>query len=118
MTEKPEDFGPDLIANMPNYLLTIRPTNMMEFTALRAIPDYIQLRTLIEGPIEVIPRFETFEHRQCVAFCHEEGKLEGLQKNPMAQRYWERAVGHPIDDDYLVGTIVLVVGSPEFLSDL
>jgi hypothetical protein len=92
------------------------------------------LQDAVGGFIETVPFFFSFhdpdEGRRvrCVAFCHEEGKLEGLPYNHGAQLLWQAALdaffaeandGKPVtNDDQLVGPIVIVTGDDEFLAAL
>jgi hypothetical protein len=104
-----------------NYMVIIKPDIMEPFYVeeLIEVPDYIKLKKgLNDGMLEIVPFLSTFQGRHCVAFCDEEGKLKGLRFNATAHHLWERAVGKPINIDHLVGPIVIIVGSKEFLQQL
>lgn len=103
---------------MKGTLTVIRIDGRRDITALPTAPTLDQLRAAVGGAIEVIPFFTKFEGRECVAFCHEEGKLEGLAANPVAQGLWERAVRRRISADYLVGPIAIITGDAELLRAL
>ena len=44
-------------------------------------------------------------------WCNEEGKMMGLEHNPLAQHLWDRAFG--AGTDYIVGTVVLTGGADD-----
>jgi hypothetical protein len=86
---------------------------------LISIPKYEQLKAALNGGmLEVVPHLNKFMGRNCVAFCDEEGKLNGLPSNFLAQKIWEESFGRAIIEDHLVGPIVIIVGSPSFLREL
>lgn len=87
-------------------------------TRLTAPPTIEQLHAAVGGYIEMVPFFTTFEGNECVAFCNEEGKLEGLPPNIPAQILWQIAVRRVIRDDLLVGPIVVITGDEELLRAL
>jgi len=103
---------------MKGRLTIIRSDGTRAVTDLSAPPTLEQLREGVGGPIEVVPFFTTFADAACVAFCHEEGKLDGLPVNLTDQALWETAVGGPIQTDILVGPIVIVSGDTELLEAL
>jgi hypothetical protein len=101
-----------------NYLVTFPVEGPGKIEELIAQPTLEQLRAAVgDGPIEVIPRFTKLAGRHCLAFCHEEGKLEGQPPNHVANVLWRIAAG-PIDNDILVGSICVIVGAPDFLAEL
>ena len=51
-----------------------------------------------------------------MAFCNEEGKMQGKLPNHLAQILWEENVGRIINEDQLVGNIVIIVADPSFLA--
>lgn len=103
---------------MAQFMVVITPQNIMEFEALHKAPDLDKLRQAVLGDIEIVPLFDSFDGRPCVAFCNEDGKGLGMRVNALAQRYWERAVKAPILNDVLVGPIAVIVGPIEFLKEL
>jgi hypothetical protein len=103
---------------MTQFMVVISPQNIMEFEALLKVPDLQKLRDAVLGDIEVVPMFDTFDDKPCVAFCNEDGKGRGMRVNALAQRYWERAVKAPILNDVLVGPIAIIVGPIGFLKQL
>lgn len=99
--------------------LTVIGTDFMETNLdLTDTPSLEMLRAAVGGPIEVVPLFTKFGNAPCVAFCHEEGKLEGLLRNILAQEYWEISAGCVISGDWLVGPIAIVTGDDELLASL
>jgi hypothetical protein len=99
--------------------LVIIGTDAMETTVpLTAPPTVEQLQAAVDGYIETIPFFTTFDGRECIAFCNEEGKLHEMAPNLFAQALWEIAIGRSIADDFLVGPVAIVVGDRELLEAL
>jgi hypothetical protein len=102
-----------------NYLVVLRPGRFnVQVEELEQVPNLEKLKTPLDGGlIEVVPFFNKFMGRDCLAFCDEEGKNKGLIPNQIAQTFWEKvtSVAH---NDYLVGPIVIVVGSKDFLAQL
>lgn len=79
------------------------------------------LRAAVGGPIESVPYFDRYQGKRCVAFCHEEGKLEGLPPNYNAQALWREvsALAHVAAlGDQLAGDIAIVQGDEEFMEAL
>lgn len=70
------------------------------------------------GYLQLIPGFETFDGERCVAFCHEEGKLQKLPFNPIATALWVISLKRHIMNDYLAGTVVVITGDDELLASL
>jgi hypothetical protein len=102
-----------------NYIITIKSDHTINSTKLLTTPTLEELKSGIGGGlIEIVPFFNKFMKRDCVVFCDEEGKLKNMKRNLLAQTFWEAAYGKKITDDYLVGDIVIIVGSLSFLSRL
>lgn len=86
------------------------------------------LQGAVGGYIEVVPGFfqiRVGDHIEaCVAFCNEEGKLDGLPFNATATIEWEHALPTGLRNpqgewlDWLVGAIVVVFGDADFMADL
>jgi Domain of unknown function (DUF3846) len=102
------------------YLISIHPDGRIRKEAIDKAPDHTVLNKIVGGYIELIPYFTKYDGSSCVAFCNEEGKLPHLKlpPNKFAQALWERAVGRPITEDYLVGSIAIIVGPEKFLRTL
>lgn len=94
-------------------------------------PALETLQQAVGGYIELVPGFDTFSNsdglHECVCFCNEDGKGEGLEFNKRAQICWENALrrqGRSLYDkngqpaDVLVGSIVVLFGDDEFMSEL
>jgi hypothetical protein len=71
----------------------------------------------VGGHIEMVPYWRKAHGEECVVFCNEEGKMNGLPVNTVATEMWKRASKNPVDD-YLVGDIVMVTGDAEFMAAL
>jgi hypothetical protein len=102
-----------------------------EVTPLDAVPDHTTLHDLVGGYLEHVPGFNTVLYGgktcPCAAFVNETGKLDGLQFNQAATMEWEKALrrnSNTLFDsdgkliDHLVGTVVVVLGDQEFMSEL
>lgn len=100
-----------------NFMYIIKPTDSTyaEGRVLTAQPTLDMLVFGVEGHIEIVPRFNKFGGRPCIAFCNEEGKMQGKRPNHLAQILWEENVGRIINEDQLVGNIVIIVADAAFL---
>lgn len=80
------------------------------------------MQEAVDGWIELIPYFETYKGKPCMAFCNEKGKLHGLPYNEPANLAWRvafhKARGQLPQPEYLVGPVVILTGDKEFLSAL
>lgn len=92
-------------------------------------PRLDELQKIVGGYIEAVPGFQTItyhgEPRACVAFCNEEGKLEGLSVNRTATLLWHAALPSPglrlpngSFSDVLCGPVVVLYGDDEFMGAL
>lgn len=100
---------------MKGTLTVIKTTGEIEKTEFDHVQSLDDLTKAVGGYIELIPYFEKYEGKPCIAYCNEEGKLDGLPLNVEAQVAWEKALGQPIFEDHLVGNIVVVQGDKEFM---
>lgn len=83
------------------------------------VPDFKVLQGFVGGYIEMIPRFSTYQGKNCVAFCNEEGKLDGLEFNSAATQAWFQAMNVVSGGgDFLVGNVVVLTGDKEFMRAL
>jgi hypothetical protein len=107
------------LSNEKNYLVVVKPVNEPTIEELLMVPTFHKIKAGLNGGLlEIVPYFNKFMGRPCVAFVDEEGKMKNLTPNRTAQLLWEKAYGGPILEDYLVGNVVIVIGSPEFLAQL
>ena len=75
-------------------------------------PSLQRLRKVVGGHIEMVPLWTHYGGHPCVAYCNEEGKLEGLPVNPVASIAWYRSVGRHMDD-VLCGHVICIINLPE-----
>lgn len=103
-----------------NYMVVIpADSNEWKVQLLESVPELDQMKEGLNGGLlEIVPRFNKFMDESCIAFCDEEGKMKGLKRNRTAHFLWEQAVGRIIEEDFLVGPIMIIVGSPSFLARL
>jgi hypothetical protein len=102
-----------------------------------ASPDLAFLQKAVGGWIQGVPDWRTIDVagqiQPCVAYCNENGKLEGLPLNPAATLAWDAALRRVKDEvgfvvypnglrkedgdltDALVGDVVVVTGDAEFM---
>jgi hypothetical protein len=99
---------------MKGKLTTIKATGKIEATDYIAPPGLDALQKAVGGYIEIVPGLITYEGADCVAFCNEEGKLNGLPFNEKATAAWQEAYGGPLGD-VLLGDVAIVTGDNEFL---
>lgn len=72
-----------------------------------------ELQKSVGGYIETVPYFDRYNGEPCVAFCNEEGKLDGLPLNVAATNAWQKLCGCTID--VLVGDVCILTGDAEFM---
>jgi hypothetical protein len=111
---------PRFVPRSGNWIYVIKPTDMQipEPNEIKGKLKLHHLQAGVGGLIEVVPYFHHIDGRFCVAFCDEEGKIKNKSINRLAHALWEASLGRPITEDHLVGDIVIIVGSQEFLSTL
>jgi hypothetical protein len=91
---------------MAYHITTVFTDGKLNSVEQDTCPELEQLRDAVGGFIEAVPYFEWFGTRKCVAFCNEEGKLDGLPVNTVATYLWRATT--PNMSDVLVGNIVIV----------
>lgn len=102
---------------MQGTLAVINTDGTVTEQQLERTPTLAELSRAVGGYIEIVPHFNTWHGHPCVAFCNEEGKLQRLPVNLLAQVKWEESVGSPISD-MLVGNVVVCYGDDEFMTAL
>lgn len=120
---------------MQGVLLAITPHGAIIGHRIKAAPDYRTLQAIVGGRIETVPYFAgpvegevafnnsdaevsfTDHAMTCVAFCNEEGKLEGQPYNATATAMWRDITPYAIDD-VLVGVVAVVIGDAELMAEL
>jgi hypothetical protein len=75
------------------------------------------LQNAVGGYIQIVPGFDKYKGKRCVAFINEEGKLDGLPYNEFATTMWMGLVGS-LSGDYIVGSIAIVTGDKAFMRAL
>jgi hypothetical protein len=110
-------------ATMKGYICRI-PAGLTEMETVTEVTDpsvLSQLREVVGGYIEVVPRFSKFalDDRTvtCVAFCNEMGKLHNLPYNMRATELWHTQLGFD-PHDVLAGDVAIVWGDEEFMNEL
>ena len=106
-----------LVPNKGNFIYIIKPTDadVVEGKVLLQIPSLDMLQFGVEGDIAMIPYFNSFGGRPCVAFCNADGMRLNLLPNHLAHMLWETCIGRAITEDQLLGNVVVVVATAEFL---
>ena len=102
------------------YLISISPDGRIRKEGINNPPSIKVIQKIVGGHFELVPYFTKYDGTMCLAFCHSEGKLlhVNLPPNKFAQVLWEKALGRPITEDHLVGTIAIIVGPESFLRTL
>lgn len=100
---------------MNGTLTIIHAKGMREVTTHTKPLPLDTLQNAVGGFIEVVPHFDSFEGKRCVAFCNEEGKLRNLPLNAEATGLWNWTKRH---GDFLVGSIAIITGDAEFMESL
>lgn len=72
---------------------------------------------VVGGLIQIVPDFGRYADKPCIAFCNEEGLLEGLAFNPVATAAWRKFLdatagpdGYVKDMANLVGDVLVITG--------
>jgi hypothetical protein len=82
------------------------------------------LNAAVGGYIEQVPYFTRYQYHpdskpvECVAFCNEDGKLQGLPYNAIATHIWHSQTPDISNKDILVGDVAVVFGDEEFMQNL
>lgn len=103
---------------MRGTLTIIKADGTITEETLTTAPDIDKLQAAVGGWIETVPYFSKYRGTNCVAFCNEEGKLEGLPPNHAATELWYAIVPRARGLDYLVGSIAIISGDDALLRQL
>lgn len=115
---------------MKGTLFCYRPGQPYIREEITEVPSLARLQELVGGYIQVVPYFDWVfmdkKLQKCVAFCNEEGKLNGLEFNVAATMLWESSlstqdmslVRDGTLEDHLVGPIVIITGDDELLENI
>ncbi len=117
---------------MLGTMLIIKPEGRNDSDVLlNKVPSLEELQAAVGGPIQRVPQFNKYQARQadgrylpkeCMVYCHENGKMLGLEANNKATSLWNECLraGFNVHDnaDYLVGDIVILYGDVEFMRGL
>lgn len=101
---------------MEGHSLLIRPTGGASYDTHDRPEDGESIAERIGGSFQLIPGFDTYQGRRCLAYCHEEGKLLRLPYNPEAQRLWHAASPNAMFD-VLVGNVLIIWGDEQFMGE-
>lgn len=102
---------------MEGKMTIIKADGTIDETNLVTTPSLDTMQAAVEGYIELVPWFDTYEGEPCVAFCNEEGKLNDLPVNATATEAWHYSIGRP-HTDVLVGDVVIFTGDQAFMASL
>ena len=95
-------------------MTTIKTNGTTATVELAKAATLAELQAAVGGYIETVPHFETYEGEAAVAFCNEEGKVDGLPLNGVATEAWAKALGMEAGNvpwgDVLVGDVVILWG--------
>lgn len=94
---------------MTGRLTIIRPNGTVEVQPIDAEPELEVLQKIVGGYIEVVPGFKLFEREPCIAFCNEEGKLQGLPYNATATVLWGLQMHRRPDN--IAGNVAIITGA-------
>ncbi len=106
------------------YYITVIETNgrVRKLDPQAGVPDYTQLQELVGGMIQLVPYYDYYAGKPCVAFCDEEGKLKGLEFNAAATISWAkrfvRAVGYPMRGTIQGPLVVVAADTAQELQEL
>lgn len=119
---------------MTPYIAIVPPSGPITFQDVESPELLDALQSAVGGNIEIVRyldkiEFEGRPESRCVAFCNDEGKIDGLPFNERASGFWikllvERGMLQVGPDsrvkvrDVLVGPIAFVCGDDAFLARL
>lgn len=112
---------------MIGFGLTLNPDGQGVIVQFDAPVSLETLQSAVGGYIEVVPGLDRIQPPDklggtvpCVAFCNEEGKLNGLPYNERATKAWADCLNVSLDDigDMLVGPVIVLYGDGEFMSSI
>jgi hypothetical protein len=109
-------------------LITIRADGVTDERQVRPGDDQA-FRQAVGGHLETVPYFTRITYKgrlhSCVAFCNEEGKLEGLPVNRPATALWLKQLPpgsemapFSVAGDVLVGDVAIVFGDARLMRQL
>jgi hypothetical protein len=109
---------------MRGTMLVYRADGGLDIAGFDRTPTLDELQAVVGGYIEHVPAFDTIAYMgtimHCVALCNESGKLDHLPRNDNATTAWSQAVrrhGFHLQES-LFGTVAVLFGDREFMSDL
>lgn len=84
------------------------------------------IREAVGGHIELIPYWDSYNSNRSIAFCNEDGKNLGLQRNVTATALWDKILvtknmtrfKDGVEIDYLVGSIAIMTGDDGFMTEM
>lgn len=100
---------------MKGKLTILKVDGTKTVTELDRAATLDELQAAVGGYIETVPFLEKYEGDPAVAFCNEEGKLNGLPVNQTADNVWAANLAGTERWDVLVGDIVILTGDTEFM---
>ena len=103
---------------MKGTLTILRPSGEITQQDYASEVPLKDLNDAVGGYLETIPYFNTFDGKFCIAFCNEHSKINRLPANEPATHLWYRQTNRMIPGDYLAGSIAILTGDGEFMSNL
>ena len=98
---------------MTPRLIIIRPDGECISEPIGEPPTTDYLRRLVDGWIKAVPMFHSFHDQPCIAYRNEDGEKMRLEPNMTATKAW--MIAFEGASEILLGTVVVIVGSREFL---
>lgn len=102
---------------MKGTMFILKASGEMVASALERKPELEDMQKAVGGYLELVPYFDKFAKKDCVVFCNEEGKVDGLEYNAVATRHWQACCDYTLTD-YLVGDVCIIVGDKELMESL
>ena len=99
-------------------VIIMKPNLAPEFSRRRSI-TFEEIQDIVGGYIEIVPKFTTYgKDAKCLVFCNEDGRVLGLPKNDRATAAWGISWEGWTPQHFLVGTVVIVCGTPKQLNKI
>lgn len=120
-------WGWERTSAMRGTMRIFKTDGTIEYVDLIEPPPLDLLQKSVGGYIEAVPYWDTLaygdddkDQQDCVAYCNEEGKLNGLPLNEEASIEWHACLMRQglAPSDVLVGDVVVITGDRQLMKSL
>lgn len=102
------------------YMTVIHPSGERQHEKRASAFPLDEIQEAVGGYIETVPHFDTFGNTECVAFCNDTGKLDGLDLNTPATYLWYACLSpKPFTPQSLCGSVCIITAdTPEEMESI